>query len=276
MLSNEQLAEMFEREVGYKLNLDNPQTLNEKIQWIKQYDHNDLKTLQADKYRVREFVKEKGYIDYMNSIIAVYTSVEYLLENWYSLPEQFVVKANHWSGNVYVVKNRDTFDIKQFDKLKAAMQMKYGQDKGEYQYRDIVPRIVVEKYIDNHGEPISDYRVWCFNGTPTLIQVDENEAAKKIVNRHFYSKNWNKCTFSYNYTPNKDQIDRPARLEEMLRISEDLAKDSLLLRVDWFIVDDQLILGELTHTPASGFGRFRPQIAERFLGNCLQLPGDKQ
>ena len=259
----------FKRKFGYTLNLNNPKTLNEKIQWLKVYDRKKLYTQCADKFLVREYVKNKIGEEYLIPLIFNTFNVKDI--NKETLPNiPVVVKVNHARG-VFLIKNKENEDFKIIQKkLSQELKTNFYYRTREWQYKDIKPRVIVEKMLlDENNEVPFDYKFICMNGKVEFIQVDMarfSEHKKSIYNTH-----WEKQNFSWNYAIG-DDVEKPEELHKMLELSEILAKDFIFVRVDFYISRNKIYFGELTFHPAGGFGKFEPFSIDAELGNKLLLP----
>ena len=275
LVKSEDIYEIFYKKLNYKLNLDDPKTLNEKIQWIKFNGGLEKKFDEADKYLVRNKLKAKGLTKYLTKIYGVYDTYDAFIASWDSYPEKFVVKPNHWCDVIYFVDKKNTdikYDYLYFSELTKTIKSTYGQNEHEVQYRDIKPKIIVEEFL---GAPLTEYRLFCFNGDAKYIMVDLVKPVKILDQRTFYDLNWNKMNFSYKYNGkfiDNPDFKKPDFLEKMIDISNKLSSQSILLRVDFFEVNNDIIISELVHTPASGFMEFYPKEIDLKLGKLLKLP----
>ena len=190
-----------------------------------------------------------------------------------SLPEQFVLKCTHDSGGVVICKDKKTFDKEAaIRKLKHCYKRNYYQNSREPAYKNIKPRVIAEKFmVDETGWDLKDYKIFCFNGKPTYVEVDYNRSVKHMLNA--YDLNWNFLEFCDSSPNNRDaNITKPQRLNEMLEIAKKLSKDMAFLRVDMYSIYDKIYCGELTLYPGSGFIQFNPMRTDYELGKLLELP----
>ena len=175
------------------LNLDNPLTFNEKIQWLKLYDSTPIKTFLADKYKVRNYIKKVIGEEYLIPIYGVYDNSEDI--NFDKLPNKFVIKYNHGSGFNIIVKNKTELNLESIKKrLNIWKKSKFGNNSVELHYRDIIPKIIIEKYMDDSTGELKDYKITCFNGKPEFIWID----SERYINhkRNLYDLNWNQLILS--------------------------------------------------------------------------------
>jgi len=252
---------------GVKINLINPVTYNEKIQWLKIYGYrSDLAVKCADKYLVREYIERVIGSKYLNELFAVYDSIDAI--NFNELPDKFVIKATHDSGSVLIVKNKMEIDKNKIEEIKCNMRINYAHISKEWVYEKVKPRIIVEKYMENKcGEPLRDYKVFCFSGIPKIIQVDIDRFTNH--KRDFYDTKWNKIDLEILYESSGLFLDKPDCLEEMLLLSEKLSEEFIHVRVDWYVYENRLVFGEMTFFHESGFGKFNKKEWEIELGNSI-------
>ncbi|WP_404429629.1 ATP-grasp fold amidoligase family protein [Sutcliffiella horikoshii] len=272
LITDEKLiSEQFKNQVGRELDLNNPVYFNDKLQWLKLNWRDPLASKCADKYEVRDFVKKTIGDQYLNKLYAVYESVDEI--DIEKLPNSFVLKGTHGSGFNIICKDKRKIDWDDaFKTMRRWLRKSYYLHKREWVYKDIKPRIVCEKYLqeDNTGQ-LKDYKLHCFNGEPQIIQVDFDRY--KGHKKNLYDAEWNFMEVEFNYPYDKDFIiERPKKLDEMIHLSRLLSKHFSYARVDFYLIDDKLIFGEITFFPASGMGKFIPQQFERQMGDLLTLP----
>jgi len=251
-------------------NIDKPTTFNEKLQWLKLNDRSPLHTICADKLAVREIIKREIGEQYLIPLLLETVNVNDITKE--NLPEApFVIKTNHDSGNVFVVTDKDNTDYEHIrHKLKHSLRHNYYHTSREWQYKNIKPTIIVERFIsDNHGEIPRDYKIHCFNCKPEFIQVDSNRFEGH--RRTNFDINWNELPFTYNNYPYLAGIAKPKYLEKMLELASALAKPFPYARIDFYDTGDHLYFGEITFHPVSGFGPFEPAEWDNTYGNKLPL-----
>lgn len=254
-----------------RLELKNPKTFNEKMQWLKLYNRDPAYTLMVDKYRVREYIGRKIGEEYLIPLVGgpYYNANEI---DFGALPERFVLKCNHDSGSVVICRDRADFDPDAArEKLDYCLRHNFWYLGREWPYKDVEPCIIAEEYMaDESGGGLKDYKVFCFHGTAELIQVDIG----RFVNhrRNLYSRNWERINAALEYPAAPEiTIDKPERLSQMIQIAEKLSKGIPFLRVDFYSIESHLFFGELTFYSESGFGKFYPEQYERILGEKIDL-----
>lgn len=274
----------FRRELKY-LDLDNPRTYNEKIQWSKLYDSTPIKTKLADKYLVREWVKKKIGEQYLIPLLGVYDCFDQI--DFGKLPEKFVLKCNHGCKYMLFVNSQHPLDIQTFKhesldmkKAKAYMDnwMKTGYENMvscELQYCNIPRKIIAETFIDNNGYDIPDYKFMCFNGKVEVVFVVSGKmAGDRITHFSLYDKNWNKACGGVCRDDKEGIVPKPDKLDEMINIAEKLSSGFPHVRVDLYQLDTgQIYFGEMTFTSASGFfHHWNDDSFDRYFGDKFQLP----
>lgn len=271
------LSHLFKQYTGYRLNLRNPKTFNEKLQWLKLYYHrhpNPLITKCADKVGVREYVKEKIGEEYLIPCLGVWDNPDDI--DFDKLPDQFVLKVNWGSGQNIIVRDKSKLDINETKRQLADWmrpESNHYYDFFEWCYKDIKPQIIAEKYMDL-GEDLLDYKIRCYNGVPrNLFVCSERKTGLKVT---FFDLNWKRLPFIRKYPASSQEIECPKHFQEMLKISKALAAPFPFVRADFFCLKDKLYVGELTFFPGAGHEDFKPIEWDKKLGNLLTLPRDKQ
>lgn len=269
-----ELMKIYSLRTGRKLNLKDPQTFNEKIQWLKLYDSTQLKTTLADKYLVREWIREKIGEQYLIPLLGVWDRFEQIDIN--KLPESFVLKANHGSGFIVVVKDKKrlNWDAIQ-NKFNKWMHINYAfKDGFELQYLNISPKIIAEKYVESSDGSLYDYKIHCFNGVPKYVELlGERNFDTHYVKDAYYDTEWILQPFDDGCPSWGIEIEKPDKLEEMLQIAGILCKDFAYVRVDLYELNNgEIKFGEMTFTPASGLRTWNPPETDYMLGKMIELP----
>lgn len=266
------LKYMYRKVMGKKLDLENPRTFNEKLQWLKLHDRRPEYTKMVDKYEVRHYIKEKIGEEYLIPLAGgPWDKFEDI--DFSELPGQFVLKCTHDSGSVAICKDKRNFDIQLVRKrFNRALKGNFFYGGREWPYKNVKPRIIAESYIsDKKGEEIVDYKLHCFNGEVKLILVcaDRTGEEKKV----FYDSEWNKLPVKRPNMSSDAEIPRPQMLEHMVRISQIFSAQIPFLRVDLYQALGKIYFGELTFFPAGGFEAFEPEEWDVVMGAWLRLPG---
>ena len=269
----EELLEWYKRTQNSELNLYNPKTFNEKIQWSKLYDSTPIKTLLADKYLVRDWVKEKIGEEYLIPLLGVYDSFDEI--DFEKLPKQFVIKCNHGCAYNIIVKDKSQLDLNDVkSKLNRWMNENFAFKFGlELQYRDIKPKIIIEQFIENEeADDLYDYKFYCFNGKPTYVQFISDRKGLDIK-QSFYDMDWQKQSFYNNnqFDPRIKQC--PVSFQKMKELAAVLSKGFPFVRVDFYQMDNgDIYFGEMTFSPATGIMKWNSEEVNLKLGKMIKLP----
>jgi len=255
-------------EMGKRLNIKNPRTFNEKLQWIKLYDRKTEYTKYVDKYEVRSYISQTIGDEYLIPLLGVYNSVDEI--NFDKLPNQFVLKCTHGSHCNIICTNKDELNIEDAKKqLRKWMKKNWFWFGREWPYKNVTPRIICEAFISDNDKPPIDYKVMCFNGKAKLIEVHIDRFG--VHKQDFYTIDWEKTEISQGQNRSEILIEKPPVLEEMIRLSELLAKDIFHVRIDWYVVNSKLFFGEITFFDASGFCRFDSEEDDLMIGGWIDL-----
>lgn len=265
------LEEQFERYVGYKPSIDKPKTFNEKIQWLKLYNEDPLLTKCADKYLVREYVKEKIGEQYLIPLLGVWDKAEDI--DFDKLPDKFVLKVNWGSGQNIIVKDKSKLDIQDtVQKLNKWMEPHSNHYfySFEWCYKDIQPKIIAEEYIQQDNGDLYDYKFFCFNGKAQILEFITDRFTNQANN--FFNNNLQKLNIKYDGKNNSDiQPDRNITLK-IKELSEKLAINFYHARIDFYAINKKIYFGEITFYSAAGLGKIAPLEWDYKLGDMLTLP----
>ena len=253
-----------------KLCFKNPQTFNEKLQWLKINDRKKIYTTMVDKIKVKDYIKDVIGSEYIVPTIGVYNSFDEI--NFSELPSKFVIKCSHDSGGVIIVKDKNNLDIKKAkEKIERHLKTNFYYHGREWPYKNVEPKILIEKYI---GDNPNDYKFMCFNGKVKCSFVcSERHEELKVT---FFDLDWNKMPFERHYPSSKRQISKPKNYQKMIELSEKISKDLLFARIDFYEIDGKIYFGEITFYPGNGTEEFTPEKYDYLLGSWLNLPNDKK
>lgn len=261
----------YRKRYHHEIDLAHPETFCEKLQWLKLFYRDPVMVRCADKYEVHQYLDEIGMGYLGNEVYGVYDNANDI--NYDSLPEKFAAKATHGSGWNLICKDKSKLDWKKaVNTMNSWLKLDTFVFGREWHYRDIKPRIVVEKFLDH--EPLYDYKLMCFNGVPQYVQLNNDLDDKHYVD--FYDiESWTHLPITYmGFERSPRDIDRPAQLYEMVELATKLSQRFPFVRVDFYNFDEKIILGELTFFPSSGLRPITPeeyQYDETF-GKLLTLP----
>ena len=241
--------------VGRRLNSNNPETLNEKLQWLKFNYRFPLQTIVSDKLLVREYVKEKLGDEYLIPLLGKWENYNDI--DFGSLPEKFVLKCNHDSGGLVVCTDKEKLNWNEAkNKIEKSLKSNFFYIGREYQYRNIKPMIICEKFISDNGKVPMDYKIYCFNGKPDSILVCKDRFSNNThrASYLFFDQEWNFLPLNKGDEKLKDvNIPRPKNLEKMIEISRKLSEDFIFCRIDLYNINGKIYFGEITLSPNSGF-----------------------
>lgn len=257
-----------------RLNLESPQTYNEKLQWLKLHDRKPEYTQMVDKYEVRAFVKEQLGEEYLIPLVGgPWRSFDQI--DFDMLPEQFVLKVTHDSGGVIVCKDKKKFDyFAARKKLGKALKHNYYHRTREWPYKNVVPQIIAEQYMeDSTSQELRDYKFFCFDGTPkALFIATERQTAGVETKFDFFDMKYNHLEIR-NGHPNAEILpDKPQQFEQMQELARKLSKGIPHVRVDFYEVDGRIYFGEITFYHWSGMIPFEPKEWDKTFGEWITLP----
>lgn len=253
--------------LGYKMNLDNPKTINEKLNWYKLNYRNDLMVTCTDKYSAKQFVREKGLEHILVKDYGVYDKVEDIDLN--KLPNSFVAKVTGDSGGVVICKNKENF-YKQAENKFNNLDKDYSNENKEWHYHHIKNKIIVEDLIETEdGHSPKDYKIFCFNGEPKFLFVaSERDVDVKF---DFFDLDWNHINVKQGHLNAKNKIKKPEKFDEMLDICRVLSKDFPHVRVDLYYENGKIYFGELTFFHFSGMTPFHPKKYDYIFGEYFDI-----
>lgn len=264
---------IFYLETGNKLNLDNPQRYNEKLQWLKLYDHNPLYTILADKYKVKEVVREKIGTEHVAKCYGVWDKAEDI--EWDKLPEQFVLKTTHDGGNngVFIVKDKSTIDKQQLSRrISLSLRRNVFLLGREWPYRDIPRRVFAEEYLEDETGELRDYKFFCFDGVVKYLYIATERQSGGEVKFNYFDTDFNDLGIVQYHPMSDKKIEKPAMFEQMKVIAAKLSKGIQAVRVDLYEVNKKVYFGEYTFFHLGGFTNFHPDKWDYIFGDNIQLP----
>ena len=258
------LSRLFRASMHRQLDLSNPVTFNEKLQWLKLYDRRPEYTMMVDKYLVRDYIANKLGEEYLIPLLGVWDDPDDI--DFDSLPDRFVLKCNHNSGlGMCICKNKSMLNIKKVKAdLRKGLKQDYYLTGREWPYKNVPRKIIAEKYMeDNSLHELRDYKFFCFGGQVKCFKVDFDRFIEHHAN--YYDRDGNLLEYDR-------KIELPKTLNKMIELAEKLSTGIPFLRVDFYDVNGKIYFGELTFFPASGLGEFIPQEWDLKLGEWITLP----
>lgn len=256
---------------GKKLSFRNPQTFNEKLQWLKYYYHNPLLTQLVDKYEVRKYISERFGDENLTKCYGVFDNWEDI--DFVKLPNQFVVKCTHDCGSVYVCKDKKVFEYEKCRKL-ITNGLKRNQFylSREWPYKNVKPRIIIEEYLhDIITDDLIDYKFLCFNGNVKRLYTALGRK-KGTPFKDYFDLNWNHLDIKQHYDNSDIPPRKPNNFDKMVFCSSVLAKDLPFVRVDFFEANGKMYFGEITFFPAGGRHNYEPDNVDKEMGDWIVLP----
>lgn len=264
------LKAMYRATMGKRLNLEDPVTFNEKLQWLKIHDRNPLYTTLVDKYRVKQWVADRIGEEHVTPTYAMWEHVEDI--DISGLPERFVLKTNHDCGGVVICRNRAAFDLGAAkEKMAEHLKTNYFWRTREWPYKDVAPCIFAEEYLDS-GESgdLHDFKILCFDGEPKFIELHKGRFSQH--SQDWYDVNWNKLDIPQPGLLQSSEPDEPpVCLDKMVNLSRVLASGIPHVRVDWYVTDGRLLFGEMTLYDGAGFDGFERPGDDLMLGSMIDL-----
>lgn len=273
------LCIVYKIRTGKTLNLENPKTFNEKLQWLKLYDRKIEYTTMVDKYAVKQYVADKIGENHIIPTLGVWDKFEDI--DFDKLPNNFVLKCTHDSGGLVICRDKSKLDMNAAKKkLNKSLKRNYFYAGREWPYKDVKPRIIAEKYLEEKGKTVpEDYKVYCINGKPIYIVV--------FHNRFNHGEELSETVYNTAWEPQYISLDEHFKvsnivesvsecLDKMLEYSEILSENICQSRIDFYIVNNHLYFGEITLYTASGFQKMIPEEMDYKLGQMIKLPNRKE
>lgn len=263
----------FRQIMGKKLDLMNPQTFSEKLQWLKLYNRRPEYTIMVDKYAVKSYVARIIGDKYIIPTLGVWDKPDDI--DWNSLPNQFVLKCTHDSGGLVICRDKTKLDKDSvIIRLRKTLKQNYYRKWREWPYKDVPRRIIAEEYLDPSPEfrDLRDYKFFCFNGEPKYCQVISDRNTNMCCD--FFDKEWKHQIFHEPriYPFSKLRLEKPSKYEEMWKLAGELAKDKAFSRIDFYEVNGNVFFGEITFFPTTGMGGFDPDEYDLKFGELIKLP----
>lgn len=261
----------FRTEFGRRINLKEPRTFNEKLQWLKLYDRKPHYCKMVDKYDAKEIVANAIGNEYIIPTLGIWEKIEEI--DFDSLPESFVLKTTHDSHSVIICKEKKDFNFAQArESLQRSLRYNYFYGGREWPYKSVKPRIIAEEYVPGDETGLTDYKIHCFNGEPQFVLVCRNRYTGAGLQEVFYDLSWKKIPVKRPECCDEIiDIEQPESLNEMLDIAENLSSGIPFLRVDFYQYKGNVYFGEFTFFPASGYKHFVPETYDNYFGSLLDL-----
>lgn len=265
------LSLKYRKRTGFNLNLRNPKTYTEKLQWLKLYDRKPLYTTLVDKFAVKKYVAEKLGEEYIIPLIGVWDDVNDI--DFDALPDQFVMKCTHDSGGLEICKDKATFDFdaakRRIDKI---LKNNFYWVSREWPYKNVPPRVIIEKYMqDSETGELRDYKFFTFNGVPKVMYIATGRGTGETYG-DFFDMDFNHLDMAIDHKTAPVIPQKPHNFEEMKNAAQKLAEGIPQVRVDFYEIDGKVYFGEMTFFHCGGFERFHPESLDAIWGEWVDLP----
>ncbi|WP_337804765.1 ATP-grasp fold amidoligase family protein [Segatella sp.] len=268
------LQMMYWLHLGRKLNLKNPKTFNEKLQWLKLYNHKPEYTIMVDKVKAKEYVAKLIGEEHIIPTLGVWDDPDDI--DFDALPDQFVLKCNHNSGTgMCICRDKSKLDIEKVKaELRKGLKENYFMRWREWPYKNVPRKILAEKFmVDESGTELKDYKIFCFNGEPRYCQVISDRNTDEKID--FYDMHWKRLVglvgLNDKVHNSEYAIPCPESFEDMKQMASLLAKSIPFSRIDFYEINHQAYFGEITFFPATGFGNFNPREWNVKMGDMITL-----
>lgn len=272
-MSDEKYLKMrFKHKFGYELNLDDPKTFNEKLQWLKLYNRKPEYTRMVDKYEAKLHAAEIIGEEHIIPTLGVWEKFDDI--DFSALPDKFVLKCTHDSGGLVICKDKSKFDKNAArKKINKSLRTNYYLHGREWPYKDVKPRIIAEEFMEEIGDkaPV-EYKIFCFNGEPKIVLVCKGAAHGDGRTNDYCDTDLNRLSLTSLYPNSKGDLEKPASLSEMLALAKRLSNGIPQVRVDFYDCNNKIYFGELTFFHNSGFCQLNPAEWNETLGSWITLP----
>ena len=272
MPDDEYLKRKFKVRLGRELNLDNPRSFNEKLQWLKLYNRKPEYTMMVDKYQVRNYIKDKLGEEYLIPLLGVWDDPDDI--DFDALPDRFVLKCNHNSGlGMCICKDKSKLDIEKVKKeLRKGLKQDYYISRREWPYKNVTRKIICEKYMEEEpGKGLKDYKLYCFNGRAEILLVVADRFSDTETKAAYFDRNGNTLPIKWGFEP-IENMEVPECFDEMFRLAEILSADLPHARIDFYYINGRIYFGEITFFDGSGFDKIEPIEWDYKIGDMLELP----
>lgn len=263
---------VYRARLGAPLDLRNPKTFNEKLQWLKIHDRNPLYTKLVDKAEVKPWVAERIGWEHIVPTLGVWDSFDEI--DFDALPDRFVLKCTHDSGGLAICRDKSTFDIEEArKKIEKSLAVNYYWRTREWPYKDVKPRILAEKYLDP-GAPdgdLYDYKLFRFSNGRLVTLAMTDRFTDGVLSKTFFDEDWHELPLNEGGHPTRGDLAKPELFEKMKVVADKLGQDLPFVRVDFYESNGGLYFGEMTFYPNSGFEHFDPGEWDTTFGSWIDL-----
>lgn len=265
------LSIKFKTRMGKFPNLRNPETFNEKLQWLKLHDRKPEYSAMVDKHEVKKYIADRIGEKYVIPTIGVWEQFEDI--DFDKLPEQFVLKCTHDSGGLIICKDKNKLNIEAAkNKVNRSLGKNYYWHAREWPYKNVQPRILAEPFMkDGENDFLPVYKFMCFHGEPRIIQTIQNDKQPN-ESIDYFDTEWNLLELRQNFPNSEKPLLKPENLDEMCRLARKLSKGHAFLRVDFYVINGEIKFSEFTFYSDAGFSKFTPEFWDKTLGQWIDLP----
>ncbi|PGL72700.1 ATP-grasp fold amidoligase family protein [Bacillus sp. AFS055030] len=263
---------LYKNRMKKKLELTNPQTYNEKLQWLKLYNRRPEYTMMVDKFRVKEYVASVIGEDYIIPTLGIWERFDDI--DFDKLPNQFVLKCTHDSGGLVICKDKTKLDkAKAKKQIERCLKRKYFLNTREWPYKDVLPRIIAEKYMDDEsGNGLNDYKFFAFDGIVKAMYIATDRGADTETCFDYFDRDFVHLPFRNGYSNSQKKLVKPENYEKMIELAERLSRDMPHARIDFYNINGKVYFGEITFYHWSGMKPFEPQEWDYKFGDWINLP----
>lgn len=263
----------FRMKLGKKLDLENPKTFNEKLQWLKLYDRRPEYTTMVDKYEAKKWAARRIGEKYIIPTLGLWENFNQI--NFDDLPNQFVLKSTHDSGSVAICRDKNRFNYRDTkDIIERSLRKNFYYRNREWPYKNVKPRIIAEKYLSvlESSTELVEYKFFCFDGEPQIVLICKGEAHGNGRTNDFYTTNFEHIPVRLTYPNAREICSKPKTFDEMMSIVRKLSMGIPQLRVDLYDANGTIYFGETTFFHDGGFCKFSPPEWDKKLGEYIKLP----
>lgn len=266
------IKKIFRDTIGYELDLENPTTYNEKLQWLKLYDHRPEYTMMVDKNAVKDYVAKKIGKEYVIPTLGVWDNFDEI--DFSKLPNQFVLKCTHDSGGLIICRDKSKLNLKKAKKkINKCLKRDYYKIWREWPYKNVPHQIIAEEYmVDESGYELKDYKFFVMDGIVRALFIASDRQSKSGVCFDFYDHEFNHLPIINGHPNAKKLIQKPKNFEKMIELAEVLAKDIPQMRVDFYNINGKIYFGEITFFHFGGIVPFEPVEWDQKFGDWITLP----
>ncbi|MGX0876072.1 hypothetical protein ACSSV4_000747 [Roseovarius sp. MBR-154] len=260
----------YRRLFGQWPDLDYPRTISEKLCWLKINDRRPINAVITDKYRMRGYAEALGLGHLLVDIHGVWDAADKVAFD--ALPDAYALKVTNGSSWNVIKRPGESIDVDAARrKLDRWMKTEMADNKGEWYYAASPPRIIAERYLENEAGDMPDYKLYVMNGETRIVHYCDSRF--NGLRRIFMLPDWTPAPFTFPAFGEFGALpERPEALDEMVRLARILAQDFAMVRVDFYIHQGRLLLGELSLNPGGGYTMFKPDEWNLKIGDWLDLP----